>query len=127
MQHALPKLTGILQSLRKALLQNSQHLANRLEGKIQGLQDNLDTLIQGQIPITFTDYFGAGPADIGTDTGTATATTTVPVPVPMPVPVPVAPLLTGPSLPVPPLAAEPGPPMFTALARAFTVKDVWRK
>jgi hypothetical protein len=97
-------------------LQNSQRLANRLESKLQGLQGSLDALIQGQVPITFTGYFGAGPA------GPAGRGA-----MPAPVLAPTAPLATGPSLPVPPQAVEPGPPVFTALARAFTVKDVWRE
>jgi hypothetical protein len=116
LQRALPELSGVLQSSREALLQNSQRLAARLEGKLQAVQGSLDALIQGQIPITFTGYFGTGLAPVP---ATAMA--------PVPVPAPVAPLLTGPSLPVPPLAITPGPPTFTALARAFTVKDVWRE
>ena len=64
---------------------------------------------------------------IGTDTGMAIVTMTVPVPVPMPVPAPIASLFTGPSLPIPSLVAELGLPMFTTLAKAFTVKDIWRK
>ena len=109
-QRALPELSGVLESTREALLQNSQRLAGRLESKLQGIQGSLDALLQGRVPITFTGYFGAGPA---------------------------APALVPPSAPLlahsPGAAPEPaaslalGPPAVTALAKAFTVRDVWRE
>jgi hypothetical protein len=121
LQRALPELSGVLESTRAAVLQNSQRLANRLESqlesKVQALQDQvrglrgcLDAILQGQVPIkTVTYYCGAGPA---------------PAPAPMPVPIG-APLAQGPSAaPEPPV---PGMPVVTALAKAFTVRDVWRE
>ena len=61
LQRALPELSGVLESLREAVLQNSQRLASRLKSKLQGVQDSVDALLQGRVPITFTGYFGAGP------------------------------------------------------------------
>jgi hypothetical protein len=83
---------------------------SRLKAKLQGVQASLDALTQGQVPITFTGYFGPRPA-------LAPAST--------PAPTYTAPLTTGPGVPIaPPMAAEPSLPIFTALAKAFTVKDV---
>ncbi|OBT81367.1 hypothetical protein VE02_10288 [Pseudogymnoascus sp. 03VT05] len=63
LQRALPKLSGVLESSREALLQSSRHLASRLKGRLQGIQGSLNALLQGHVPITFTGYFGAGPTE----------------------------------------------------------------
>jgi hypothetical protein len=114
LQRALPELSSVLQSSREAILQNSQRLAARLEDKVQSLQGSLDALLRGQIPVTFTGYLGAGPAGL-TEQGIAPIATPAPVPAPALAPAAAA-TATGQSLPV-----------FAALARAFTVKDVWRE
>jgi hypothetical protein len=109
-QRALPELSGVLESTREALLQNSQRLAIRLEARLEGIQGGLDALLQGKVPITFTGYFGAGPA-----VAPAPAT---------------APTLNLNTAPAPAPAAEPlapGTPVVTALARVFTVGDVWKE
>jgi hypothetical protein len=121
LQRALPELSSVLQSSREAILQNSQRLAARLEDKVQGLQGSLDALLRGQIPVTFTGYFGAGPAVPATGLiGQGTA----------PVAAPIATLAAiSPALAPPGAATAIGQslPVFTALARAFTVKEVWRE
>lgn len=82
-QRALPELRGVLESSGETVLQHGQRLANRLEAKLEGLQGSLNTLLQGQVPITFTGYFGAGPTAQSLSSlpaiVTATATLTVPV------------------------------------------------
>lgn len=113
LQRALPELSGVLESSREALLQNSRQLVSRLEGKLQGIQGSLDALLQGRVPITFTGYFGAGPTG-PVEPPPATATPT-PAPVPVGAGVPIA------------SGAAPGLPVVAALARAFTVTDVWRE
>jgi hypothetical protein len=60
LQRALPELSSALESSREAILQNSRRLAAQLEVKVQGLQGRLDALLQGQVPITLTGYFGTG-------------------------------------------------------------------
>lgn len=113
LQRALPELSGVLESSREALLQNSRQLVSRLEGKLQGIQGSLDALLQGRVPITFTGYFAAGPTG-PVEPPPATATPT-PAPVPVGAGVPIA------------SGATPGLPVVAALARAFTVTDVWRE
>ncbi|KAH7459071.1 hypothetical protein FOMA001_g20315 [Fusarium oxysporum f. sp. matthiolae] len=96
--------------MREAVLHNSQRLAIRLEARLEGIQGGLDALLQGKVPITFTGHFGAGPA------------------------VSLAPL-TAPTLNfdtalAPALAPEPlapDMPVITALAKVFTVRDVWKE
>ncbi|KNB19478.1 hypothetical protein FOXG_16742 [Fusarium oxysporum f. sp. lycopersici 4287] len=61
-QRALPELSGVLESTREAVLQNSQRLAIRLEARLEGIQGGLDAVLQGKVPVTFTGHFGAGPA-----------------------------------------------------------------
>ncbi|KAH7460994.1 hypothetical protein FOMA001_g19368 [Fusarium oxysporum f. sp. matthiolae] len=95
-QCALPELSGVLESTREAVLQNSQRLAIRLEAQLEGIQDGLDALLQGKVPVTFTGHFGAGPA-----------VSLAPAPAPEP--------------PV------PGMPVVAALAKVFTVRDVWKE
>jgi len=79
---------------------------------LQGPQGSLDTLLQGRVPMTLTGYFGAlsVPAP-------ALVSTAAPGP------------LTMTSLPftAPSAASEPGLLIFTALVKAFMVKDVWRE
>ena len=49
LQRALPELSTVLESTRKALLYNSARLANRLEarleGRLEGLQGSLNVLL----------------------------------------------------------------------------------
>ncbi|KAJ9419296.1 hypothetical protein FOXG_06720 [Fusarium oxysporum f. sp. lycopersici 4287] len=104
-QRALPELSGVLESTREAVLQNSQRLAIRLEARLEGIQDGLDALLQGKVPVTFTGHFGAGPAvSLAPAPAPSTATTlnfnTAPAPAPEP--------------PV------PGMPVVAALAKVFT-------
>ncbi|KAL9567375.1 hypothetical protein ACKAV7_008450 [Fusarium commune] len=87
---------GILESICKAVLQNSQRLAIRLEAWLEGIQGGLDALLQGKVPVTFTGHFRAGPA-----------VSLAPAPAPEP--------------PV------PGMPIVAALAKVFTVRDVWKE
>ncbi|KFZ02293.1 hypothetical protein V500_00289 [Pseudogymnoascus sp. VKM F-4518 (FW-2643)] len=117
LQRALPELSGVLESSREALLQNSRQLVSRLEGRLQGIQGSLDALLQGRVPITFTGYFGAGPT--GPVEPPPTTMTPTPAPVPIGISVPIA-SSAG-------VGAAPGLPVVTALARAFTVTDVWRE
>ncbi|KAM4067561.1 pyruvate phosphate dikinase, PEP/pyruvate binding domain-containing protein [Hirsutella rhossiliensis] len=115
-RRALPELSGVIESTREALLQNSQRLAIRLEARLDGIQGGLDALLQGKVPITFTGYFGAGAAE-------------APAPAPAPSTVPTLNLNTAPA-PAPAPAPEPlvpGMPIVTALARVFTVGDVWKE
>jgi hypothetical protein len=111
LQRALPELSLVLQSSREAVLHNSDRNRDLLTVKIQGLQDSLTALLQGQVPITFTGYFGMPGA--------------APVAAPGPPAVPAA----APVLNIPTLAPAPSPsvPVYTALAKAYTVKDVWRE
>jgi hypothetical protein len=102
-QRALPELSGVLESTRSAVLQNSRQLANQLQVQMQGIQGSLDALLQGKVPITFTGYFGARPAEEA-----------VPLPPPLP-------QNTG-------IEAQARDlPIVTALARVFTVQDVWKE
>jgi hypothetical protein len=98
-------------------LRNSQRLANRLEGQLQGLQGSLDALLQGQVPITFTGYFGAGLA-LAAALVLALVLAAAPAPALASTPLAFSP---GAS------AAAPELPVVAALARAFIVKDVWRE
>ncbi|KAJ6437909.1 hypothetical protein O9K51_09331 [Purpureocillium lavendulum] len=93
-----------------------QRLAIRLEARLDGIQGGLDALLQGQVPITFTGYFGAGSAAALAPTpALSTAPTlnlhTAPAPAPAPTQEPLV----------------PGMPIVTALARVFTVRDVWKE
>jgi len=120
-QRALPELSGVLESSREAILQNSRRLASQLAAQLtaqtRDLQSSLNALLQGQVPITFTGYFG------GAVIGQASA--------PMPI-LPIAPLV-APIAPVaitsqaPAIAREPGLPIYEALAMIYTVKDAWRE
>ena len=111
-QRALPELSGVLESTRESLLRNSQRLAIRLEARLEGIQGGLDALLQGKVPITFTGYFGAGPAvSSALAPAPSTAPTLNPNTAPAPAPEPLAPDM----------------PVVTALARVFTVRDVWKE
>lgn len=112
LQRALPEISAALQSSRDAIMQNCSRLANgveqRLEGRLRSLQGGLDDLLQGRIPINLTGHFmpTQAPAPVEGSEGAA------PLPVPTPVPAPVP---------------KPDLPLFTALAKVFTVEDVWRE
>ncbi|RKK06602.1 hypothetical protein BFJ65_g18500 [Fusarium oxysporum f. sp. cepae] len=107
-QRALPELSGVLESTREALLQNNQRLAIRLEARLEGIQGGLDSLLQGKVPVTFTGHFGAGPAvSLAPSTAPTLNFNTAPAPAPEP--------------PV------PGMPVVAALAKVFTVRDVWKE
>ncbi|KAF6527764.1 hypothetical protein HZS61_008066 [Fusarium oxysporum f. sp. conglutinans] len=111
-QRALPELSGVLESTREAVLQNSQRLAIRLEARLEGIQDGLDALLQGKVPVTFTGHFGAGPA-----------VALAPAPAPS-----TAPTLNFNTAPAPaPEPPVPGMPVVAALAKVFTVRDVWKE
>ncbi|KAH7472031.1 hypothetical protein FOMA001_g13641 [Fusarium oxysporum f. sp. matthiolae] len=111
-QRALPELSGVLESTREAVLQNSQRLAIRLEARLEGIQDGLDALLQGKVPVTFTGHFGAGPA-----------VSLAPAPAPS-----TAPTLNFNTAPAPaPEPPVPGMPVVAALAKVFTVRDVWKE
>uniref|UniRef100_A0A0D2XSB1 High-osmolarity-induced transcription protein 1 n=1 Tax=Fusarium oxysporum (strain Fo5176) TaxID=660025 RepID=A0A0D2XSB1_FUSOF len=111
-QCALPELSGVLESTREAVLQNSQRLAIRLEAQLEGIQDGLDALLQGKVPVTFTGHFGAGPA-----------VSLAPAPAPS-----TAPTLNFNTAPAPaPEPPVPGMPVVAALAKVFTVRDVWKE
>ncbi|RKK30564.1 hypothetical protein BFJ67_g15682, partial [Fusarium oxysporum f. sp. cepae] len=111
-QRALPELSGVLESTREALLQNSQRLAIRLEARLEGIQGGLDSLLQGKVPITFTGHFGAGPA-----------VSLAPAPAPS-----TAPTLNFNAAPAPaPEPPVPGMPVVAALVKVFTVLDVWKE
>ncbi|KAM9874553.1 osmostress-responsive transcription [Verticillium dahliae] len=108
-QRALQELSGVLESTREVLFQNSQRLAIRLEARLEGIQDVLNALLQGRVPIT-TGYFGAGPA-----------VALAPAPAPSTAPT----LNFNTALAPAPEPLVPGMPVVTALARVFTVGDVW--
>ena len=93
----------MLESSRDAILHNGNRLASGLERRLESLQNSLDALLQGRVPVTLIGYFSAlqGPAAA-------------------PTPAQPPPLAPG-------AASEPRMPVFTALAKAFTVKDVWRE
>ena len=110
LQRALPELSGVLESSREALLQNSQQLVSRLESKLQGIQGSLDALLQGRVPVSFTGYFSAGP-----------------VRTPTPAPAPAGALIASSMSVSVGLGTAPDLPIITALARAFTVRDIWRE
>jgi hypothetical protein len=110
LQRALPELSSVLESMREALLYNGNQLAYRLEG----IQSSLDCLLQGQVPVTFTGYFGMLQRSLPTPGDAAVALPTL-----TPVPAYDAAALST--------APLPGPPVYTALAKVYTVKDVWRE
>ncbi|KAM4057400.1 centromere DNA-binding protein complex CBF3 subunit [Hirsutella rhossiliensis] len=99
-----------------AMEPNSQRLAIRLEARLDGIQGGLDALLQGKVPITFTGYFGAGSAEA-----------LAPAPAPAPSTVPTLNLNTAPAPAPDPEPLVPGMPIVTALARVFTVGDVWKE
>ncbi|PMD14622.1 hypothetical protein NA56DRAFT_734929 [Hyaloscypha hepaticicola] len=130
LQHALPELSGVLESSREAVLRSVQRLANQQAAALQVQAATLQAL-QAQLervlhtPITFT--LGGGPG----------AALPAPAASPAVMPLPAAPL--GPAAVGGPVAAAAaaaaataatdaaGPPTLTALARVFTVKDAWRE
>jgi hypothetical protein len=116
LQRALPELNSVLESTREAVLHNSNRLASRLEGRLESLQGSLNALLQAQVPITFTGYFGMPQAPLP-----------VPAPVSAPVPAPAQPPMPSVLPTAPSTAPGPGMPVFTALAKAYMIKDVWRE
>ena len=126
LQRALPELSSVLESTREALLHNSARLANRLEarleGRLEGLQGSLNVLLQGQLA-------GLQASLNVLLQGQALMPMPMPVPVPGPVPgLPAAAAATGAaSSSAPSAAPAPGPPVYTELAKVFTVRDVWRE
>ncbi|KAL9563896.1 hypothetical protein ACKAV7_011931 [Fusarium commune] len=108
-QRALPELSSVLESIREAVLQNSQRLAIRLEAQLEGIQGSLDALLQGKVPVTFTGHFRAGPA-----------VSLAPAPAPS-----TAPTLNFNTAPAPaPEPPVPGIPIVAALAKVFIVRDI---
>jgi hypothetical protein len=99
-------------------LQNSRQLVSQLKGQLQGIQGSLDALLEGRVPVTFTGYFGAGPTPAP---GPAPALAPAPVPVPAPA---LTPISVSTALSV---GTNTGMPVITALARVFTVPDVWKE
>jgi Centromere DNA-binding protein complex CBF3 subunit, domain 2/Transcriptional activator of glycolytic enzymes len=129
LQRALPELSAVLESTREAVLHNSTRLASQLEGQLGGLQGSLesrlgslqgslDALLQGRVPITLTGYFGAppqqGPAPLQ-GPALASASTSVGA------------LTASPPVLGPAIVPKPSPPVYTALAKAYTVADAWRE
>ncbi|RKK08421.1 hypothetical protein BFJ66_g16708 [Fusarium oxysporum f. sp. cepae] len=111
-QRALPELSGVLESTREAVLQNSQRLAIRLEARLEGIQGGFDALLQSKVPITFTGHFGPGPAvSLAPSIAPTLNFNTAPAPAPALAPEPLAPDM----------------PVVTALAKVFTVRDVWKE
>ena len=125
LQRALPELSSVLESTREAVLHNSTRLAGQLRGELgdlrsqlAGVEGRLDALFRGDIPIT--SYFGVprGPVLVGT---------TLPPP-PPPTSVNIGALIAAPVVPLAPAAPpEPGAPVYTALAKAYIVTDMWRE
>jgi hypothetical protein len=118
LQRALPELSSVLESTREAVLHNSTRLANRLEarleGRLEGLQGSLNILLQGQL------------AGLQANLNVLQQGQ---VPVPIPVPGGLVPAMaTSIATDSPPsIAPVPGPPVYTELAKAYTVQDVWRE
>jgi len=81
------------------------------------LQGRLDALLQGQVPITLTGYFGTGATGQNGEGARAS-------PIPVPPVAPVAPVTTATQVPV---AREQGPLVYEALVTLYTVKDAWRE
>jgi hypothetical protein len=102
LQRALPELGGFLESSREAFLKNSRQLISQLKGQLQGIQGSLDTLFEGRVLVKFTGYFGAGPTPAST----------------------LAPISVSTASSV---GTSTGMPIITALARVFTVPDVWKE
>lgn len=127
----------MLESTREALLHNSNRLANRLEGQLTGqlmglqgqlagqltgLQGSLNVLLQGQLA-------GLQASLNVLLQGQAPVPMAVAVAVPVPGPGGLAPAVatcTATGSP-PSTAPTPSPPLCTALAKVYTVQDVWRE
>jgi hypothetical protein len=77
------------------------------------LQGRLDTLLQGQVPITLTGYFGTGTTGQNREGARAS-------PIPIPPVVLVVPVTTATQAPV---ARKQGLPVYEALVILYTVKD----
>ena len=112
--------------MREALLQNNQQLAIRLEARLQGIQSGFDAFLQGKLPMNFTGYVATGPTIMPTLSRPLT-----PAPALAPAP---APAMTTASVIAPAIALEPlvsgmpgDLPVVTALAKVFTVRDIWKE
>jgi hypothetical protein len=132
LQRALPEISAAFESSRDAVLQNSDRLIGGLERRLDGqfksldsrlnsVQESLDALIQGRLPIAVTGYFRplpplegqlnhpAHPRASGAPGGLGASGASGSL-----------------AAPAPAVRPEPSPPVFTALTKAYTVKDVWR-
>lgn len=119
LQRALPELSSVLESTREALLHNSTRLANRLEGRLEGLQGSLNVLLQGQLA-------GHQASLNALLQGQLPVQGQTPMPMPMPMPAGLGLGLAAAASP-PSAAPAPGPPVYTELAKVYTVRDAWRE
>jgi hypothetical protein len=126
LQRALPELSGVLESSREAVLQSVRRLANQQAAALQAQAATLQALQaqQAQLekvlraPITFTlgdELAGAPAAPPAAMPAAMLAAAAAAAPAPAPAAAPAAGLLPA------------SPPTMTALARVFTVKEVWRE
>jgi hypothetical protein len=110
LQRALPEISTALESSRDAILQNSNRLANgierRLEGRLCHIEESLNALLQGRIPINLVGYFRQPEAEAEAEVAAAAAAATQPA-------------VTA--------TAAAGVPTFAALAKALTIKDIWKE
>jgi hypothetical protein len=106
LQRALPEISTVLESSRDAILQNSNRLAHgikrRLEGRLGHIEESLNALLQGRIPINLVGYFRQPEAEAEAEAAAAIQ-------------------LVGTA------TAVAGVPTFTALAKACTIKDIWKE
>jgi hypothetical protein len=122
----------VLESTREALLHNSTRLANRLEGRLEGLQGSLNSL-QGGLNVLIQGQLAGLQASLNVllqGQGPVQGPTPMPTPLPMPKGLGLAmpAVATSTATGRPPTAApEPGPPVYTELAKAYTVRDAWRE
>lgn len=137
LQRALPEISAAFESSRDAVLHNSGRLIGSLERRLDAqlksldtrlnsVQDSLGALIQGRVPIPLMGYLGA-PDALGALGGPGALGRLGALGGPG---VPGGPgVLGGPvalGTPASAVLAEPSPPVFPALTKAYTVQDVWR-
>jgi hypothetical protein len=119
LQRALPEISSALESSRDAILQNSNRLANgierRLEGRLCFIQENLGALLQGRVPLNLIGYFGQPEAAAATAAAASTAATAA------------ATAAAAAAAELPAAPTEAGIPISTALAKAYTIQDVWKQ
>lgn len=136
LQRALPEINSVLVSTCEAILHNSNRLANKLEQdfehKLDKLKSSLAVLINNQIPVTLTGYFGPphppnhpqGRVPQGVRQHTAQTHLQESTPfLAQPVPNPALSALPNP----PSGQGITMPPVFSSLIKVYTVKDVWRE